>query len=180
MGGYRDGDVRSKTVHAPGVVVKQLPLIGLRHAFHQFEEGLIDAIEARVDLVDREIRREHAAVNPENFDGRKDEWPDAGNRPVRIDHSQPRDLGVDIRVCSKRLHAVMPRLNASWITVQRHAGVVQYDGRPLMGPRHLRRIWHLVRIELKIKGKGILLQEIKAVQPLGIRQQIVSFDKAVL
>jgi hypothetical protein len=59
--------------------------------------GLVEGAERSVDLLDREVAGEQAALGAEGVDDPQHEGPQAVDGPGAVDHGQARDLATDVR-----------------------------------------------------------------------------------
>src|SRR3989442_8135757 len=111
------------------VPIEQLFLIRSAEAFHRQDRSIrVDLAEVgAVEDVDRPVGPEHGAIDPEGFDAVKDPRPDARDRPVVVDHTEPGDLASDVRSLRERRDLTAPPLEVLARPLQRETGMAEDD-----------------------------------------------------
>src|SRR5277367_113886 len=139
----------SEPVMAERVVAEQQVLLALG-------EGSNDALERTVERVDRKVAAEHDPVDAKPVDDAEHERPDARLAPTPVDHAEAGDLGDDVRLGTKALHAVAPKREAGLVALERHAGMVDDDQGFRIAAGKFDRVAHLRRVKLEIERNLVL------------------------
>src|SRR5277367_6558929 len=163
----------SEPVMAERVAAEELVLLALGEGGDDPLERSVERIEGAIELVDRKVAAEHRPVDAEPINDSEHEGPDARLDPTPVDHAEAGDLGDDIWLGGKALHAVAPKREAGLIALERHTGMVDDDQRLWIAAGKLGRVAHLRRIELEVERKPVFAEQAEAGKPGAVGQKIV-------
>src|SRR5271170_8041056 len=135
-------------VMAERVVAEEPVLLALGEGSNDALERPVERIEGAIELVDREVAAEHDAVDAESINDSEDERPNARLAPMPVDHAEAGDLGDDVRLGAKLLHAFTPKGEAGLVGLVRHAGMVDDGQRFRIAAGKFGRIAHLRGVKL--------------------------------